>query len=451
MADNKKLKDRVQPDFIPDTGGDGGFIADDATPTGAGGPGTPPSGLPPIGGPAPMQSSQLMERMTGAPLTGIESGLPSPAQTPENQEAMGTGAMIGGALGGGIAGGPRAMPGILRTMGASATGGAIGGALGRELGGLGGPRGAQIGGTLGALGGSLAGGYRGAMGKTVPAGTRLSLLEKMMGTREAPPPDLGPTYIPPTHEEIPLGHPDYPGPTMNIPSRMPRAATTKAPAKSLSFGPVGTSSANPQWQGELPTPSGPAQPFPPLTERVSKAATKEAKSGRGATGSAQPPFEPLVWESPEEAQAHDVRMQNLERQAKSAGMFSAAQGKAGRPLNYQQRIGRVEGMSAAPSAEYPSPQEFQDLRQRMMPESPTLTQRIAPTGGVSSKMQQFYTQPENIDSWKMWSKSTGLSDVDAAKRTIGEWGGTPTDEMANSFLKMISGGREKAPDWRKGP
>lgn len=68
----------------------------------------------------------------------------------------------------------------------------------------------------------------------------------------------------------------------------------------------------------------------------------ETSGQAGATGSAEGPFAPLVWESPEEAAAHDLRMKNLGRQAHDAGVYSAAQGATKRKLNYQQRIGRKE-------------------------------------------------------------------------------------------------------------
>lgn len=59
-------------------------------------------------------------------------------------------------------------------------------------------------------------------------------------------------------------------------------------------------------------------------------------------GSAIKPFEPMIWESPEEAASHDFRMKNIERQASSAGKYHAAQGASGKRLNLQQRIGRKE-------------------------------------------------------------------------------------------------------------
>lgn len=69
-----------------------------------------------------------------------------------------------------------------------------------------------------------------------------------------------------------------------------------------------------------------------------------ASSGQsGATGSAAQPFEPLIWQSPEDAAAHDFQMQNIQRQASSAGKYHAAQGAAGKRTNLQQRIGRKGG------------------------------------------------------------------------------------------------------------
>lgn len=62
----------------------------------------------------------------------------------------------------------------------------------------------------------------------------------------------------------------------------------------------------------------------------------------GTTGAAAKPFEPMIWESPEEAASHDFRMKNIERQASSAGKYHAAQGASGKRLNLQQRIARRE-------------------------------------------------------------------------------------------------------------
>lgn len=75
-------------------------------------------------------------------------------------------------------------------------------------------------------------------------------------------------------------------------------------------------------------------------------AQPDAPTLAGRTGGAAEPFEPLVYSSPQEAAQLDFRAKNLERQASRAGMFSAAQGKVGRPLNYQQRIGGAVGTSA---------------------------------------------------------------------------------------------------------
>lgn len=60
----------------------------------------------------------------------------------------------------------------------------------------------------------------------------------------------------------------------------------------------------------------------------------------GTTGSAQKPFEPLVYESPEEASQIDFRNANLKRQASAAGTYHAAQGAAGKKTNLQQRIAK---------------------------------------------------------------------------------------------------------------
>src|SRR5208282_6062524 len=102
----------------------------------------------------PMRENSLMHAMTGPPLTGLESGLSSPAQIPENAKAMGEGAAIGGlitapvatigALGGGYLGGKGARFGA-KELGAGERGqdiaegvGTLGGGI---LGGVGLPKG----------------------------------------------------------------------------------------------------------------------------------------------------------------------------------------------------------------------------------------------------------------------------------------------------------------------
>jgi len=86
-----------------------------------------------------------------APKVGLESGLPSPAQDPQNAAAMRTRAAIGGVAGGAITA-PVATARVL-----------LGGAAGSYAGGHAGsylacPTGETIGKTLGGLAGGIAGG-----------------------------------------------------------------------------------------------------------------------------------------------------------------------------------------------------------------------------------------------------------------------------------------------------
>ena len=149
---------------------------------------------------------------------------------------------------------------------------------------------------------------------------------------------------------IPKGSPGSitrPGPYMRMPLRV------KAPIPSVA-------EETPKFEPFKPSPRVAAQMkygglYDPLAESSSYSgkgipsqlgtgepygaeALRQAKSG--VTGSADKPFEPLVWESPEEAAARDFRMKNLERQASSAGKYHAAQGSTSKRLNLQQRIGR---------------------------------------------------------------------------------------------------------------
>jgi hypothetical protein len=58
------------------------------------------------------------------------------------------------------------------------------------------------------------------------------------------------------------------------------------------------------------------------------------------TGEDAAPLRPTVG-TPEEWAAYDQRMGNLKAEASDAGTYSAARGKAGKKLNYQQRIGKT--------------------------------------------------------------------------------------------------------------
>lgn len=143
---------------------------------------------------------------------------------------------------------------------------------------------------------------------------------------------------------IPKGSPGSitrPGPYMRMPLRV------KAPIPSVA-------EETPKFEPFKPSPRVAAQmkyggpSYDPLSEASSHGGIgstsgitpKPIGAAAGTTGSAEKPFEPLIWESPEEAAARDFRMKNLERQASSAGKFHAAQGATWKRLNLQRRIGK---------------------------------------------------------------------------------------------------------------
>ena len=143
---------------------------------------------------------------------------------------------------------------------------------------------------------------------------------------------------------IPKGSPGSitrPGPYMRMPLRV------KSPIPSVA-------EETPKFEPFKPSPRVAAQmkyggpSYDPLSEASSHGGIgstsgitpKPIGAAAGTTGSAEKPFEPLIWESPEEAAARDFRMKNLERQASSAGKFHAAQGATWKRLNLQQRIGK---------------------------------------------------------------------------------------------------------------
>lgn len=200
--------------------------------------------------------------------------------------------------------------------------------------------GTLAGGGLGAATGIPGAGYGGGV-----AGFELgpTLLEKILGTPE--PGSLqnpGPfsklparikSPAPQPEPEAPLGSPENPGWYAKLPARIPQKAAS-LPKQQLPFLPGATPSNVPVGNAQLPAVSelsGTPTPFP------------EVKPKAQVTGSAAAPFEPLVFESPEEAAAHDFRMQNLKRQASAAGTYHAAQGAAGKRTNLQQRIQRKAG------------------------------------------------------------------------------------------------------------
>jgi len=212
-----------------------------------------PEGLPPYPKPPEPQPSNLGTIATGPPLMSMQPGLPSPAQVPENAERMQEGAALGSIGAGGLAGGARGALAVGRGLIGAGVGSSILGAGGSHLGGLvGGETGREIGGGIGALGGAvLGGGLAGGIerqpptkpftpGKIsplpfgmqrfipewmVPKGEIMGPYDVRAAGPEIPKGGLPQTrpYIPPAHEEIPIGSPLYPGPHMKIPDRMTAA------------------------------------------------------------------------------------------------------------------------------------------------------------------------------------------------------------------------------------
>lgn len=120
-----------------------------------------------------------------------------------------------------------------------------------------------------------------------------------------------------------------------LPTRMPRIA----PPQEIVRSPF-------QEMVSSARPGGAELQLPPASELQGRPTLfPEVRSKiAGPTGAAEKPFEPIVYESPEEASARDFRMKNLERQAKSAGTYHASQGASGKRLNLQQRIEKRLGV-----------------------------------------------------------------------------------------------------------
>jgi hypothetical protein len=124
-----------------------------------------PAGLPPVPKPQVDMQPSFLAHAVSAPKQGIESGMSSPAVSPENAEAMGTGAAIGGVGSGLVSGGVKAIPAITRSLVGAAGGAGLGHYGGGAIGSIFGPKGrelgSQIGATVGGIGGGLAGGFGG--------------------------------------------------------------------------------------------------------------------------------------------------------------------------------------------------------------------------------------------------------------------------------------------------
>lgn len=228
--------------------------------------------------------------------------------------------LLGGAatLGPAIEGGIAAAPAIGRTIVGGYLGGQAGASAGRHIGGwLGDPGlGAAAGGTIG----SVIGGGLGAKGLPTSKG---GLLKGILGGVESPE-EAAEAGLKKTI--VPKGFGPEPPPTGDINTTLVRPARKVNP-----IGPEPPPGIEAAPLSGNPPPSGPQN------------------SPNQLTGSAKKPFEPLIFSSEEEAQAHDFRMQNIERQASSAGKYHAAQGSATKKTNLQQRIGAKAIISTAPA------------------------------------------------------------------------------------------------------
>jgi len=284
------------------------------------------------------QESMLGRITTGPPLTGIESGLPSPAQVPENASAMNTGAMIGSVLGGGIAGGAKALPGIVRTLGGAFGGAALGGYGGRRLGGLVGHP--EAGERLGTVGGSLLGGY-GAY-KTVPPEPP----PEVFPVSKSPGPYRGPSSVP--TPEPPLGSPENPGFSSKLSTRLP-----------------------PNLRGD---------PFEPETS------ARKSVLGNKGVGVYPEPREPLPGDRPGAAWS-----QGREKTLPA----SASRGAPG-AVDVLRNIGRPMVLTPRSGVGYPSPGEFEAIREPLLGKSTPFNQPepapVEPEGAYQPGEREGYLE-----------------------------------------------------------
>jgi hypothetical protein len=377
QQNNSVLKDRTPPpDFIPDVGGSRGpdFIPDRPSEADA------VAALPNAG---QQSKQQLQDRVTATmPQTqgefnrnqeaGIERGM-------ERERAAGRypltdmdTAMMGmGAVGAGkqiaekgIVGAAKPLiKGAIGAAGGSAAGRYGGGAIGQAVGGDKGKQvGEQIGATVGGFGGGI---YGGMQREPVPE-------PEMSKVSQGPGPYTGPVSARLAARTA-----------ARVPGPVPSGAT-------LSSSPGLTPFTLPPPGGE-----GTSTGMPPGMPVESPQMPLAARTGQGITGGAQQPFEPLVYADPYEAAQGDFRAANLQRQASRAGLYSAAQGKTGQPLNYQQRIGAEAGTAPPLMDQYPPPRSITpapspspSLEGRIPPpDNPTLSQRtgIRAGGGVQSE------------------------------------------------------------------
>lgn len=217
--------------------------------------------------------TNLNRVLTGEPLTGMEAGLSSPAQTPENQSKMAQGAaagMLAAPIVGAAIGAPsiaaagtaaaKALPAVGRTVLGGSAGASVGGYAGKEIGGIfGNP---ELGQKIGAGIGGVVGGGMGARGIEVPSG-KYGLLGRLLGGKSPVYGELDATKlnVPYAGEEIPpeLGSPENPGFMSKLPSRL-----TKSQQEALK--PVDLSDL----ATKVPTKSspiyGPESPAPPINK-----------------------------------------------------------------------------------------------------------------------------------------------------------------------------------------
>src|SRR5262249_2905518 len=216
-----------------------------------------------------IQPNLAMRTASGPdPLMGMESGLSTPAQVPENARAMEYGAAIGAPLEMGIAGGARSIPTIARTVGGAAVGSAAGSYGGGKLGGLFGPKGERVGEEVGAIAGGLAGGY-GEYRRMPP-----DPVPESFPVSKSPGPSRGPSSVPkPVSDPLVSRVSEGPGPYTGPKSAPPLSARVSSgpgpytgPSSGQSVGVPGTAAQEAGYQPPItkvpirPTPTSPLTP-----------------------------------------------------------------------------------------------------------------------------------------------------------------------------------------------
>jgi hypothetical protein len=246
-----------------------------------------PSGLPPVPKPQVDMQPSFLAHAVSAPKQGIESGMSSPAATPENAEAMGTGAAIGSVGGGLVSGGVKAIPAITRSLVGAAGGAGLGHYGGGAIGSIFGPRGreigSQIGATLGGAGGGLTGGFSG--------GPKVEPVDPVAAAVKERTASWIPTKMPKAAIPEPeLGSPENPGWFTKLPDKMP------TPQPQLG------SPENPGWNVKL---SDRIELPKPQFEPVSNSPNQANQRWMAEQGKAQP-----ITESPNRANAKYLEEQH---------------------------------------------------------------------------------------------------------------------------------------------